>query len=509
MDLAGSYLEALQVFTRPDALLGIVAGVLIGLLAGVVPGLGGLVVLPILLPFVIDLDPAVGLPFLISILSVQFLGGSITAILLNVPGTGPNVPTMLDGYPMTQRGEAARAIGASRMASLLGSFLTTILAALVIPLLLTIVLAVRSAEMVMIILMGLSFLVVLSRASMAKGLISAALGLLVSAVGFHAVTGELRFTAGIPYLFEGITLIPVVMGLFAMTELISLGARGTTIARGGTQDLAWSQVVEGYKDVWRHRWLSLRSALIGFVAGLIPGMGSDVATFIAYGQAKQLSKTPERFGTGAVEGVIAPESANDAKEGGALLTTMAFGIPGSASWAILFGALLMMGMTPGPTLFQSQLPLILGLLYVISAASLLGMLLTTAATPLLARVATVPAPLIVGLIMPLVVLGTYSARRYTADLLVLGIFTLVGLLMRHFDYNRPVFLLGYILGFRFELELFKALHAYGTWFFLRPISLVVLALTVALFVYGMLPRRSGPVAGDPVTSETPGGGSTR
>jgi TctA family transporter len=218
-------------------------------------------------------------------------------------------------------------------------------------------------------------------------------------------------------------------------------------------------------------------------------MGGDVATFISYGQAKQLSKDPDRFGNGAVEGVIAAESANDAKEGGALLTTLAFGIPGSAIWAIMLGALLTMGLTPGPRMFEEQLGLSFGMLYVIAFASLIATIVTTVAIPLLGKVTVLPSHQVVAVVVPIVFIGAYAANEDVFDILLLLLFTALGVVMKRFGYNRPAFLLAFILGFLFELELFKALNAYGPFFFLRPISFAILLITVGLFVYAMLPRR--------------------
>ncbi len=330
--------QALQSFTEPGLWLFMTIGVIIGLILGIIPGIGGLIGMALFLPFVFAMSPVQALPLMVALSAVSYTGGSITAILVNIPGMDTNAATLIDGFPMSQKGEAGRALGAALVSSGLGGLATVFLALAMTPLVLPMVLAIRSADMVFIILMGIVFIAVLGRGSMVKGLISGGLGLVVSFIGLQVVTGAPRFTFDMVYLFDGIGLIPIVLGLFAVPEAIVFSARGGTMAPTGVVIKGMADVWEGAKDVFRHWGLWLRSTIVGYIIGIIPGVGATTATFIAYGQAKQTSKHPERFGTGIVEGVIAPESANNAKEAGSLLTTLALGIPGSAGMAILLGA---------------------------------------------------------------------------------------------------------------------------------------------------------------------------
>ncbi|MFC1945491.1 tripartite tricarboxylate transporter permease, partial [Chloroflexota bacterium] len=263
----------------------------------------------------------------------------------------------------------------------------------------------------------------------------------------------------------------------------SLAAKGGSIAKTNKVSLSTRGVVEGAKDVFRHWGLWLRCSIIGYLIGVIPGVGSATATFVAYGQAKQTSKHPEKFGTGTVEGVIAPESCNNAKEGGALLTTMALGIPGSAEMVLVLGAIMMVGITPGPQMLISKLPLAFSLLQVLFVGSLLGAVFCFLMAPRLARIATVPGRILFPIVGVVVFIGAFSRDERFLDLAVLLIFTVIGLAMMKYGFNRPAMLLGYILGDLFEKYLFQALGTAGPLFFMRPISLSIIFIILALFLW--------------------------
>lgn len=320
-----------------------------------------------------------------------------------------------------------------------------------------------------------------------------------SFIGLHVITGVPRFTLGTIYLLDGLPMIPVVLGLFALPEMIGLASRGGTLARSDNVVLTMQGVLEGMKDVFRHWGLWLRSSVIGYIIGVIPGVGASTAIFVAYGQAKQLSKNPERFGTGIVEGVIAPESANNAKEGGALLTTLALGIPGSAEMVVLLGALMMLGIRPGPEMMTIHLPLSFSLLQVLFVGSFLGAVVCLLLAPHLAKVATIPSRILVPLVTVIVFIGAYAYEERFLGLAVLLVFGMLGLAMRKYGFNRPALLLGYILGDLFEKYLFIAYGTAGPLFFLRPISLGLIFVTIALFCLEpgrkLLARRSKRGAG--------------
>lgn len=485
------FVQSLSYFGDLNLWVFMLAGIIIGLVLGIIPGVGGMLGAALLLPFVFFMAPETGLPLLLAMASVAFTGGSITAILLNIPGTGPNAATMLDGFPMAQKGQAGRAIGAALASSGFGGMLSGILALAMVPVILPMVMAVRIADMVFVILMGLSFIAVLGAGSPVKGAISGGLGLLIAFIGFQAGTGVSRFTFTSLYLYDGIPLIPVVLGLFALPEMVALAMKGGTVS--GVQKLAggMGEVLEGVKDVFRHWGIFLRSSIIGYIAGIIPGVGAEVATWVCYGQAKQTSKNPEKFGTGVVEGVIAPESGNNAKEGGALLTTLAIGIPGSAVMAIIIGAMLMLGLTPGPEMLTSHLDISFNLLLVIIIANIIAALICILAAPQLARIATIPGPYLVPIVMVFIFIGAFAYRGYALDLVVLLATGALGLAMKRYGFSRPALFLGYILGYLFELYFFMAIDLSGPFFFMRPISLTLIAIIIALFLYNPIRRRFG------------------
>ncbi len=480
---AGAFVRAWSFFLDPVFVGFMFGGLIIGIIVGILPGIGSLIGVAVFLPFVFFLTPREALPFMLGLMAVAFMGGSITTILLGVPGTSSNTPTLMDGFPMAKKGEAGRALGAAITASGMGSIYTAAFAILMVPLVIPLILWLTSAEMVFIILLGVTMIAVLSRGSMLKGLISGFLGLMVSLIGYHVVTGVTRFTFGSTYLYDGLSLTAVTLGVFAVPEMIKLMVTGGTIAQQAAKIKGMKGVWQGARDVFRHWRLNLRCSVIGYFVGVIPGVGSLVASWVAYGHAKQISKYPELFGTGIVDGVIAPESANDAKEGGALLTTLALGIPGSSIMVLLMGAFIMLGLVPGPEMLTKHLDLSLGMVLVIAVASVIGAVICFTLAPHLARVAYVPGRILVPLVLVIVFLGTFVAKGLLPDLFVVVIFGGLGLLMDRLGYNKPAFILGFVLGALFEKYLFISLMAWGDLFFLRPGSLGLLIVIVAFLAF--------------------------
>lgn len=494
--LLETYWQALQYFGHPMFWVMMFAGVVVGIIFGIIPGVSSILALTLFLPFVFTMTPDVALPYMVALTSVTYLGGAVTAILLNIPGTEPSAATLIDGYPMTQKGEGGRALGASFMASGIGGILTVFFALAMIPLLLPLIKALRMADMVFLILLGITFIAILGTGSMIKGLISGTAGLLISLIGYQEVSGLSRFTFGLPILYEGIPLVPLAMGLFALPEMITLGIKGGTIARAtevkikGFQELWW-----GAMDVFRHKLLLLRSCIIGYIVGVIPGIGAITSTFVAYAQAKQTSRNPERYGTGIVEGVIAPESANNATMSGSLLTSLALGIPGSAPMALLLGALIMMGLVPGPEMLTKHLDLSLALMLVVIVANIMATIICFPIGQHLAKAAYVPVRLLSPIIIVVALMGAYAVREQYIDILLALIFTILGLAMGRWNYNRPAMLLGYVLGILFERYFFLALGIDGPLFFVRPIALSLIAIIIGTIIYGpvvnWLQRRRG------------------
>jgi TctA family transporter len=483
-----AYGAALTTLFQPINLLILFVAVLVGLIIGVIPGLSGLVMLPLLLTFIFRMPAEVALILLIAFHAVVFTGGSISSILFNIPGTGPNAATMLDGFPMTQKGEGGRAIGAAVTSSMAGGILPVFLALAMVPLVMPIIRAFGQPEMAILILLGISFLAALTGGSVIKGMMAGMLGLLLSFIGYHNITGVHRFSFGNAFLYDGIALIPLALGLFGLSELFHLVMRRQAAIAHQASTTRLSDILVGVKDVWQYRWLWFRSTIIGYIIGIIPGIGAEVSTWVCYGQAKQTSNHPEKFGTGVVEGVIAPEAANNAKEAGSLLTTMALGIPGSAIMALFLAAFLMVGVTPGPAMMLEHLPLTLTLLLGIALANLVGGLICLFAAPQLTKVASVNLDFLFPGILSLALVGVYVATLSPLNFAVLLAFGIVGLLMKIHGYSRPALLLGFILGGLFENYSLLSIKIYGPLFFVRPIPLTMLVIMILMLNYPNIRR---------------------
>jgi len=430
-----AYSSAMAILFQPINLLILVLAVIIGLIVGVIPTIGGIVMMSLLLPFVFRMPVEVALILLIALHSVVHTSGGITAILLNIPGTGPNAATMLDGFPMNQRGEGARAIGAAVSSSMFGGLLPVFFALAMVPLILPLILAFGQPEMAILVLLGISFLATLSGGSITKGIISGMVGLLISFVGYHSITGVHRFSFGTTFLYDGIELVPLALGLFGLSELFHMAIKGQDTIAQKVVLTKLSGVFQGMKDVWRHKWLWFRSTIIGYFIGIIPGIGAELATWVCYGQARQTSKNPDEFGTGRVEGIIAPEAANNAKEAGALLTTMSLGIPGSAGMAVLLAAFFMVGVTPGPQMLADHLPLALALLLGIALANIIGGGISLLSTPYLVRVSSVNLDFLFPGVLVIAMAGIYVATLSVLNLVVALAFGLLGLVMRKYGYS--------------------------------------------------------------------------
>ncbi|MDD4363281.1 MAG: tripartite tricarboxylate transporter permease, partial [Atribacterota bacterium] len=332
-------------------------GSFVGLVFGFLPGLGGTIGIAIFIPFLFGMPFNLSLAFLLSLRASVMFGGSISAILFNVPGTSQNIATCFDGFPMAQKGEAAKAIGIAGISSMIGGLFGAFMLAILLPVIRPLIIRFGPPEFFMLTVFGLSMIVLLTEGSIIKGLISACLGLMVSFVGLDYITGSARFTFGQLILWDGINFIPVTIGLFAITEMIEMYISGGSIAKQ-ISDNKQKTALDGIYAAFSKIGLLLRGSIIGVLIGMIPGIGGSAANILAYGHAMQTSKEPDTFGSGNPEGIICPEAANNAKEGGALIPTLAFGIPGSEGMAILLGVLIMIGLVPGPEMLSKHLDIV-------------------------------------------------------------------------------------------------------------------------------------------------------
>lgn len=468
----------------PSLWLVMLAAVPLGMVFGAIPGLGGKLGIVLSIPLVFGMEKVHGCVFLISMHSVVHTGGSIPSILLGIPGTGPDAATVCDGYPMAQRGEGGRALGASLAASAVGGVLGAVFLAALIPVVGPIVLAFGPAEYFFLALLGLTFVGAVSGGDLGKGVLVGALGLMLAFVGSEEQTGVQRFSFGQTFLWDGVDTITAVIGIFAIPECLALAA-GESISGNRLSPrtrYGFGELFEGVKDVGRHWGLTLRTSFIGAVIGLIPGLGGDVASWMCYGHAVQHSKTPERFGHGAVEGVIGPEAANNSKEGGALLPTLFFGIPGSSGMAVMLGALVVLGVQPGPEMAREHLDLVWVLIWTLVIANILAALMFLALGRWLALVVHLRAGLLVPFVLLLACVGSFLGGGAWENLFVLIALGALGCGLKRHHWPRAPFVIGLVLGPIMEVSLHQSLTIWGPSFVFRPVALALAAATVATVV---------------------------
>ena len=478
---------------EPQAMLLMVGGVLLSSVFAALPGVGVLLILTVVLPFSLTMSPYHAIAFLLGIGAVSNTANTFPSVLIAVPGSAGSQATILDGYPMARKGEAKRAFGAAFMASAVGGVLGAIVLLASLPILRPLVLSFGSPEFFVLVVWGLSAIGVLSGKAPLKGLLAAILGLLIATVGVDEKTAIERFSLDTAYLWEGVNVILIGLGLFAVPELIDLAVRRTSISE--TEDLG-SGLVEGIKDVFRHWWMVVRCSAIGVWVGVLPGLGSSVADWFAYAHAVQTEKQSERFGTGDVRGVIAPESSNNAKEGGALIPTIAFGIPGSTSLAIMLAAFVSVGIHPGSRMLTDQLHLTLAMVWVLVISNLMATSLAMGFAGTFARLSLQPFYAIVPVTLVLCASASFAASYAHEDLYAFLVFSAVGYLMKLFDWPRPPVLVAVVLGFQMETYLWLSIARYEFIWLLRPSVLLLLALVVFTLLLPFIRKRREANRGD-------------
>jgi len=460
--------------------------VFLGNFFGAVPGLGGNLGLALLIPFVFGMKPFLGLSFLLAMHSVVHTGGAIPGILFAIPGTGPNAATILDGHEMTKQGRGGEAMGASLTASGVGGVLGAFVLALLIPILRPIAMAFGSAEIFALIVFGLTFIVVVSRESISKGFSSAFFGLMLGTVGLNPHTGVGRYTFNMLWLWDGIHIITIVLGVFALSEMIELGARGSGARIADSEiRMGWDQLQKGIKAVFQEWWLTLRTSVIGTFIGIIPGLGGDAATWICYGHAVQTCKNNQTFGRGDIRGVIGVETANNSKEGGSLLPTIVFGIPGSSGMAILLGAFLVLGIIPGPKMITDHLDMVWGMVWVMVIANVIGAVSLFPLTRYMGQLAFLRGSLLIPPIMVISMVGAYLIRGFWQDVIVTVIFGILGYGMKKWDFSRAPLILGFILGPLAEDYLHKSINLWGFAFITRPVVILLFSLSALSLAYSV------------------------
>jgi TctA family transporter len=488
-------LSGLELALSWPALGYLMLGVFLGMWVGAVPGLGGAVGLALMLPFTFGMEPVQAFALLLGMYAVTSTSDSIASIMLGIPGTVASQATILDGYPLAKKGQAARAFGATYTVSAFGGVLGALLLAVSLPVILPVIFAFGVPEFFMLAILGLTMVGALSGRSLVKGLAAALLGLLLTTVGYADATGIPRFYFGVNYLLDGIPIIPIVLGLFGLPELMELAVKNTSIARVAGTKNPTEGLVQGVKDAFRHRWLTLRCAFLGTYIGMLPGLGAAIVDWVAYGHAVQSAKDKTEFGQGDIRGVIAPETANNAHKAGALIPTVAFGIPGSIGTAILLGALVIKGLRPGPDMLTINLDLTFSMVWQIVAANLAAAALLMFLSRHIHKIAFVPGHLIVPGVMVVLLMGTWVATNSMGDWWTCLGFGVLGYWMKQGGWPRPPLILALVLGGLMENNFQLTTQIYGSyeWLYNRPIVVVIeilIVLTVVFAVRGILgPRK--------------------
>ena len=467
--------------------LAMMIGVSIGTFTAVAPqGLGMPLVYAILLPVVIKWEPVTGIALLIGASSVSAICAAYLPILFGIPGGSGSQATVLDGYPMGKRGEGRRALGASFMAGGMGCLIGTLTLALAIPAARPLIYLMGSPELFVVMLWGLSMVAVLAGRRPIKGLIAAAFGLLIATVGQQAQSGEMRFVFGQPYLLDGFSISIIALALFGIPSaldlaLTKLGVEQQPVPLKGS-------LFDGVKDTLRNWWLVVRCSFVGVWVGIVPGLGSQVVDWLAYGHAAQTSKNPGNFGKGDVRGVIAPESANDAKDGGDLVTTLLLGFPQGVVTALFIVALLAWGYLPGPEMVKKNADVIYSVVWLQGISGIIGTLIGFFLAAQLAKLAEVRYTFMVPIMFIFILMGAFSVHRDPIDLLVVIAFGILGYFMRRFGYPRPAMILGLVLGDLMEKYLYRSVASYGFSWLARP-AVVALLMLAALSLFFTLRGR--------------------
>jgi len=487
-------IQGLSISCLPINLLYCLIGVFFGTLIGVIPGVGPVTGVALLIPLTFGADPISALIMMAGIYYGSQYGGSTTSILLAVPGEPTSVATVFDGYQMALQGRAGPALGISAFGSFIGGTIAIMGMAFIAPPLAKLALKFGPAELFVVMVLGISIITYVARFSVRRAVIIAAFGLFISSVGQDLVTGERRFVFGIPEFAEGIDFIPVVMGLYGISEILL----------NIEQTLGENVFIEKIKNLfpslkdWRDSIFPiLRGTGIGFFCGIIPGVGAAVATFASYGIEKRFSKHPERFGKGAIEGVAAPETANNASVQSAFIPLLTLGIPTTATAAILFGALMIHGYTPGPTLILQHPDFFWSLTISMWVGNIMCLVLNLPLIGIWVKVLKIPYSILVSNIIIFCIIGSYCIRNTMIDVITMLVFGVIGYLMNKFDYEPAPMVMALILGDRLEYSLRQALMMSGgsfSIFFSSPISIIASGLA-AFFLLSPIFTRKRPALG--------------
>ena len=488
-------LIGLSALMDPVMILAITIGVIGGILIGILPGLTSTLGVALVIPITFSMPPQVGLAMLGGIYIASTYSGAITAVLLNIPGTPAAVATLLDGYPMSRRGEPTRALALSTFGSAIGGLFSVLALLFLGPVLAKVSLFFGPPEYFLLAVFGITVIASLSAGAMIKGLIAGGLGLLMSTVGYHPLTGEMRYTFGVPALYDGIPLVAALIGFYSIPEVIDMIARRDNNA----PESAKSDRTNPYRyitDVFRQGKNLLRSSVIGVIVGIIPGVGASVGGFVAYDAAKRGSKTPQEFGKGSAEGVLACETANNAVTGGTLVPLLTLGIPGNPVTAVMLGGLMIHGLQPGAELFSANADIVFGFIFSLFVSNIILIPIGLIFAKYCVRIVQVPKAILAPIILLLSIVGTYSIRSSFDDIFIMFAIGAIGFFCQRFSVPRAPLVLGLVLGGLAESELERSLAlvggnygALGVQMLTRPISLGLVLITAYAVYQGYVQHK--------------------
>ena len=511
MDILATALPALgdafALILQPQQIMFLVLGVLLGLSVGVFPGLGGIAGLSLVLPFMFGMEPVSGLALMVGLIAVIPTSDTFASVLMGIPGSSASQATVLDGFPLAKRGEAARALSAAFASSLFGGLLGAAVLTFFILIARPLVLAFGLPEMLMITILGLSMVAILAGRLPLKGVAAAGLGLMVGTIGEAGAGGSLRMaTYDIPYLTDGLKLVIVGLGIFAVPEIIALLRQDRAISSSGELGAGW---FDGIRDWASNLFLSVRCSVIGVIVGVIPGLGGSVVDWIAYGHTVQSAREKSGFGSGDIRGVIGPESSNNAKEGGGLVPTLIFGIPGSGSMAVFLGGLALLGYDAGPQMIQHNLDVTYTIVWSLALANVFGAGLCIVLSGGIAKLTTIRFTLLAPFLFMMISFAAFQSRQSLGDLVALFTVGLLGIFLRRFDWSRPAFLIGFVLSNQAENfsnmanqvagAKFRRNFEAGFDYIASPIVLVILALTIVSIIVGVRQAKQILPEGDVAT----------
>lgn len=485
-------ISGLQIVLTPSTFILIFAGTVVGVIFGALPGVSASMAVALALPFAYKMNGVIAIAFLCSVYCASITGGGITAILFKIPGTPSSAPTTFDGYPMAQRGEAGKALGFSLVASAIGGLIAAFAMAIVSGPLAAVALKFGPGELFAVAMLGLSVLTCLDNGNVIKTLVSGLLGLFLATIGMDPQTGVARFTWGSTTLLSGVEMIPVMIGLFAVTEVLKQTVKRSK--KGGsemesTSGGAFKTSIPSIKEFFAVKWVMLRSSVLGTVVGILPGAGATIASFLSYTVEKKVSKYPDKFGTGIPDGIVASECANNAATGGAMVPLLALGIPGGNAAAIMMSALVLKGVQVGPLLVRSQPDYLSSVFGSMLITNIIMVFVSLAIAKVFAKILAIPYSILGPVIIMLATIGSFALKNSTGDVVLMVLSGIIGYLFVSLGYSSAALVLGLVLGVMCEENLRRAYQiANGSWTgaLSSPITIVLLLVCAAMIIFPII-----------------------